>query len=207
MERIIDLSYTITDRMPVYPNDRDVSLEQTCTLEKDNFNAFYLQTGLHAGTHIDIPYHMLDSNCFISEYPPSRFIGNGVLLDVRGEKVIKYKSQYNAKVSENDIVILYTGSADLLDEPLRYYKDYPVIDDELTDFFINKRIKLLGMDTPAPDRAPFNTHKALLENDIPILENLTDLSLLINADRFDIHAVPLKIEAEASLVRAYAVLR
>lgn len=49
----IDLSQTMFNNMPVYPSDTPVTLFQENFLEKDHYNNFRLQTGMHAGTHID----------------------------------------------------------------------------------------------------------------------------------------------------------
>ena len=49
------------------------------------------------------------------------------------------------------------------------------------------------------------SHKRLLAAGIPMVENLTNLAAL-RGRRFDFAALPLKISAEASLVRAAAWL-
>ena len=49
-------------------------------------------------------------------------------------------------------------------------------------------------------------HKRLLAAGVPMVENLTNLAAL-RGRRFDFAALPLKISAEASLVRAVAWLR
>lgn len=200
---VIDISYTISNNTPVYPNDKCVSLQQIKILDKDCYNAFYLQTGLHAGTHVDIPMHLLQDDVTVDLISISKFIGNGVLLDVRGEKIISYKPKYEELICEDDIVLLFTGFCNLFDDHIKYYNDYPVIDKELSGLFIAKKIKMLGMDTPAPDKIPFTIHKQLLQHSIIILENLTNLEALLNIPRFEIFAVPLKLQAEASLVRAF----
>jgi len=61
---------------------------------------------------------------------------------------------------------------------------------------------MLGMDMPAPDYPPFTFHKSLLSNGIFILENAANLEELTNLSAFEVMAFPLKISAEASLVRA-----
>jgi len=202
--KIIDLSYVISSGMPVFPGDNGVFIQQSKILEKDNYNYTYFTSGMHAGTHIDLPNHLIDDKRMADEFPLERFIGRGVLLDVRGEKIIDYKKEYENLIIKDDIVLIYTDFADIYNEPKKYYTEYPVLSDELTEFLINKKIKMIGMDTPAPDKSPFNTHKKLLKQDILILENLTNLEALLNIGRFEIVAVPLKIQAEASLVRAYA---
>ncbi len=201
--KIVDISYAISDSMPVYPGDMGVSLKHNKMINRDHCNSFYLQTALHAGTHVDIPMHLLNEDLTVDLMPLDNFMGNGVLLDVRGVQTITYKDEYDKLVSEGDIVLLFTDFCNLLDSPERYYSDFPVIDMELVDFFISKKIKMLGLDTPSPDKIPFVIHKKLLANSINILENITGLEPLLNVTKFEVFAVPLKIQAEASLVRAF----
>lgn len=58
------------------------------------------------------------------------------------------------------------------------------------------------MDMPAPDYPLFTYHKALLSNEIFVLENITNLQELLRVSEFEVIALPLKISAEASFVRA-----
>ena len=55
MSRIIDLSQTIEDNMPVYPGDDPVSLKISRRLAADHYNDHRLTLSMHAGTHIDGP--------------------------------------------------------------------------------------------------------------------------------------------------------
>ena len=161
---------------------------------------------MHAGTHIDAPRHFLNSDMYIKDYKLESFIGNGCLLDVRGENVISLKDEYYDIVKENDIVLLFTGFSSLYGKVDYYegFNNHPIVDIELGNFFVEKKIKMLGMDTPKPDNYPFEIHKLLLNNDIFIMENLTNLDKLINISCFEVIALPLKIRAEASIVRAIA---
>ncbi|TCT15630.1 putative cyclase [Natranaerovirga pectinivora] len=58
MKGFIDLSCTIENGMPVHPFDSEVKLYQDRFLEKNKYNNSRLETGMHAGTHIDIPRHL-----------------------------------------------------------------------------------------------------------------------------------------------------
>lgn len=189
--------------MPVYPGDSDVKLYRNKCLDKDGYTVFNLEIGMHAGTHIDTPMHLMDRNTLINEIALDRFIGRGCLLDVRKENVINYKPEYEDIVNENDIVILFTNYSEYYGSK-EYYTNHPVISKELAEFFIEKKIKMLGIDMPSPDRYPFEIHKKMFENNILIMENLTNLEELLKVDNFEIIAFPLKIEAEASIVRAVA---
>ncbi|ACL70098.1 cyclase family protein [Halothermothrix orenii H 168] len=203
MGKFIDLSQEIIDNMNVHPYDDKVKLYQDKYLEEDEYNNFRLEIGMHAGTHIDTPMHLTDRKIFISEIPLEKFAGSGCLLDVRDEKIIGFKQEYIDVVNENDIVILYTGYSDKYGTD-EYYTNHPVISEALADFLVDKNIKMLGMDMPSPDNYPFEIHKKLFKNNILIIENLTNLSELVKFNKFNIIAFPLKIKAEASMVRVVA---
>jgi len=206
MKAIIDLTHLIQDNMPVHPYDEGVRLYEDKILDRDKYNNSRLETGMHAGTHIDAPRHFLNSDMYISDFPLEQFIGHGCLLDVRGEETISLKNSWYNTVQENDIVLLYTGFSALSGKADYYerFNNHPIVDTELADFFVEKKIKILGMDMPKPDKYPFEIHKLLLSNNIFIMENLTNLEGLLNVPSFEVMAFPLKIRAEASIVRAVA---
>jgi kynurenine formamidase len=203
LDKLIDLTRTIKDLMPVYPGDDETRLFQTRQLEEDKYNNHKLETGMHAGTHIDGPMHLIKINKYISQLPLENFIGNGCILDGRETNIITYKKEYEDKIKLNDIVLICTGQASKYSTSA-YYTDYPVIDNSLAELLVKKKIKILGVDSPSPDNYPFNIHKLLLGNGIMIIENLMNLEKLLNWDRFEIIALPLKIEADSSILRVVA---
>jgi kynurenine formamidase len=201
--KYIDLSHEIYNGIPVYPGDIEVSLVQVKTISEDEYNYYSFSSGLHAGTHIDCPMHLLQKDSKIAEYPLECFIGKGYLIDARGEDKIDYKEKYSCQIQKDDIVLILTetdkkyGSED-------YYNKHPVLSNRLADFLVSRQIKMLGIDMPSPDLPPFPVHKLLLSNDIFIIENLTNLGQLLNIEYFEVFAQPLKICAEASFTRAFA---
>jgi len=203
---IIDLSQTLHNFTPVYPGDIPLTLTGYRDIEEDGYYASEISGGFHVGTHIDAPMHMLDDERTIDLFHVAQFYGHGVLLTVTGEHIITYKPDYDVLVQEGDIVLLHTGMDVYFEsDPDFYYANHPVLSDELVDFFITKKIKMLGMDMASPDAAPFYAHNALLKNDIFIMENLCNLSTLANIKNFKIIAFPLKVKAEGSYVRAVAI--
>lgn len=174
--KYVDLSYDIKNEMPVYPGDIELHSNKEKDYEKDGFNLYSFFTSMHAGTHID----------------------------ARGEKVIGIKEEYYRNIKENDIVLLFTGWDSFYGKK-EYYTNHPIISEEFAELLIKKKIKMLGIDMPSPDNGEFKIHKKLFENDIFILENLTNLNKLLYSEEIQIFAQPLKIQGEASLVRAIAV--
>ncbi len=206
MERLIDLSQTIMNDMPVYPGDMETKLYRVNCFETDRYNNFRLETCMHAGTHMDSPMHMSKEAGYISGLPLDVFAAEGCLLDVRGLRTIGMKDNYADIVKENGIVLLYTGYDSFYGEE-RYYSDHPVVTNEMCSFFIERKIKAVGIDLPSPDRYPFPVHRALFENGICIIENLTNLDRLLNVGEFKVMAFPLKINADSSPIRAVAWIK
>ena len=203
MAKYIDLSYTIEDGLMAYPDDDKLKLYQNRFLDKDKYNDTKLETGMHVGTHIDVASHMMDSNVLISDYLPEKFIGKGCLIDVRGQKHIKMKTEYLSTIEEDSIVLIYTGFEERfgLDE---YFNNHPIVESDFAEFLVKKKIKMIGMDLPSPDKYPFDVHKILLENNVLIIENLKNLGSLLEINEFEVLALPLKVKAQGALARVVA---
>ncbi|MDI9484300.1 MAG: cyclase family protein [Bacillota bacterium] len=203
MPKLIDLTHIIEDGTPAYPGDERCRLVQTRTVARDGYSSFLFNTGLHAGTHLDAPLHFLAEGKMVKDIPLETFMGRGRLLDVRGEDPIVFKDEYKELVEPGDIVLLWTDCSRKFGRD-EYYTAHPVVDQRLAEFLIERGIKMLGMDMPSPDRMPFALHKSLLMAGIPLLENLTALDALQDAEEFEITAFPLRISAEGSPVRVVA---
>ncbi|MDR0326624.1 MAG: cyclase family protein [Oscillospiraceae bacterium] len=203
--RIIDLSHRLDNATPAYPGDPPPLLGETRILGKDGYALYCLHSGMHAGTHIDMPSHMLPDSRMACDFDPALFAGEGLLLDVRGEGPVCMKPEYRSLPLKGRAVLLWTGF-DSRFYDAGYFFDYPVVEEELARFLLDGGIKMLGIDAPAPDKPPFPVHKLLLGNGVFILENVTNLQELQGIGRFTVMALPLKIAAEASLVRAVALV-
>lgn len=203
MYRLIDLTQTIVNGLPVYPGDNETKLQQVKFLKKDGYNSHKLEISVHAGTHMDSPMHFLDTNRYISEWPLESFIGEGCLLDVRGQKEIDYKEEYAYLVKEGSIVLLYSGFDRLFGQK-EYYDNHPVLTMRFAEFLAEKKVKIVCLDFISPDRYPFDIHTKLFSNNIFIIENLTNLVELQKLSSFEVMAFPLKIDADSSILRVVA---
>lgn len=203
MKSLIDLSYEIYHQMPVYPGDIEVELENDKTIVKDGFCNHNLKMGMHVGTHLDLPAHMTEDVRNIADIAVEEISGQAKLISALNEKEIKFKKYYQKLINKGDIVLIYTGSAKNYGSS-EYYNQHPVISEELADFFVEREIKLLGIDMPSPDQKPFKIHNKLFANDIFILENLCNLEKLLGLESFRLLVFPLKVRAEAAPVRVAA---
>jgi hypothetical protein len=84
--KIIDLTHTIREDMPVYPGTEKPKLTPTNTYEKDGFKETLLQMYTHTGTHIDPPAHLLKDHATLDQMSPEHFIGSALAIDCRDMK-------------------------------------------------------------------------------------------------------------------------
>lgn len=199
----IDLSHAISNNMPCYPGDLQVSLRQLSFFQQEGHNNFLLTAGMHSGTHLDGPMHLTSSLTRIAELPLELFAGKGFVVDVSGQNPIDLPDSALDHLLPGSVVLFYTGF-DRFYNDSTYYLNYPAISEKTAHLLVKKKVKMIGMDFPSPDYAPYNIHKILLNNNILILENLTNLSALLSCPEFEILAFPLKIEADSSPVRVVA---
>lgn len=203
---VIDLTHTFTPDMPVYPGDPKVTLEQIARLEKDTYNDHSLTTAMHVGTHMDAPFHMIEEGQKLDELNLEKFIGDGVLIDVRGKKEIDESCLTEAGLNNNSIVLIYSGKGSEYRKS-SYFENIPYLTEAFAQSLVKRKIKMVGMDFLGPDPdAPWPTHKILLGAGIPILENVANLDQLEGIKKFQVIALPAKLESDAAPARVIAII-
>ncbi len=200
---LIDLTHTFGQNMPVFPGDPMPKLEQIASIGADDYNMYRLCSGMHVGTHMDAPYHMIAGGRLMCDVPTDRFFGRGRLIDARGRSLVTSDLLPPTGIEKGDIVLVLTGWYHRFHDDA-YYRDFPEIAPEFARELLNADASILALDTPSPDRPPFEIHKMLLSNDVVIIENLTNLEVLVGIGEFDVIALPAKLQCEAAPVRVIA---
>lgn len=203
--RIVDLTHTFKPVMPVYPGDPSPMLKKVRDMDTADATDHELHTTMHVGTHVDAPLHMIPGGAMLSQIPAGTFVGLGVLVDARGLDVITAEVLDDMKIEPGSILLVMTGHSDLFGTDA-YYKAYPQFDETFAERAVDLEVKMVGMDTPSPDSAPYAVHKILLKNNILIIENLTNLESLIDLPGFAVAALPMKVEADAGPIRVVAMM-
>lgn len=195
---IFDLSHTIENAIPSYPGDPKTELLSLKNFNADGYRLTRLMCGMHTGTHIDMPSHLTSDSHTTADFPIPYFCGTARIYTPDDDL---------SNLPENDIVIWKTGWEHLFGTD-RYFSEHPSLPRPVCDRLIRQNVRLLALDLPSPDTAPYTLHKKLSGAGIFIVENLCGLDPLYHAvgnRPFHFFAVPLKIAAEASPVRAFAV--
>ena len=202
--KVIDLTHVFNNEMPVYPGDPKPEVRQIAWLEKQGYNDFRLTTGMHVGTHIDAPLHMIEGGKLISDFPVEKLVGPGYIIDARGQSVID-ESFITPPLKPGAIVLVFTGFSQKFTE-IEYFEIYPELSESFAKKLIDAKVSMLGIDFASPDKDPYPIHKLLLGQEILIVENLTNLEKLLSFKKFSVSALPLNLEAEASPARVLATI-
>ena len=203
MTGFIDLTHKFDANMPVYPGDPLPVLTQVARLEADGYNDFCLCGGMHIGTHMDAPLHMIADGGRIAAIEPARFFGRGVLVDARNSLTIEAALLDNIALAAGDIVIILTGWYKKFHDS-DYYGPFPDVSPEFAERLVAAGVSILALDTPSPDRAPYPVHKILLGAGVLIIENLANVGALVGLGSFNVTALPAKFDWEAAPVRVIA---
>ncbi|AFL95722.1 putative Cyclase [Thermococcus cleftensis] len=187
---IVDLSVPISEDTSVYPDDPPVSVRLWAVIDRDGYYMNVLKMGEHTGTHVDAPAHFVPDGKTIDEMPLERFMGEGLVLDVRnGDGKIRLDEIPDSGYYDR-IVLFLTGGREL--------------SPEVALFLVAEGVKAVGTDAMSiGDEA---VHRILLSEEVPIFENLVNLDSLIGR-RFTFVGLPLRIEGgSGSPVRAVAII-
>jgi len=203
--QILDLTHTFDGNMPVYPGDPHVQLTQIARVQKDGFTNHELKTGLHVGTHMDAPLHMLEGGKNLADISVEKYIGRGHLVDARGQESVGAELLDALPIEPGDILLICTGHSAHFRKP-EYYASFPVVSEDFATRAVELQVSMIGMDTPSPDVPPFAVHKILLGSDVLIVENLTNLEKLFLCKEYRIIALPVKLKADAAPVRVIALV-
>ncbi|HEY4694854.1 MAG TPA: cyclase family protein [Candidatus Nanoarchaeia archaeon] len=198
--KLIDLSVDLNEKTPIYPGDPVTKIAPSAVMETDGYEDHYVSVGTHVGTHVDAPRHMLAGGKSLDKYPIEKFIGRGVVISCGKEITLEKVKEED--ILEGDIVLFNTGMSKEYFQS-SYYDNYPAIGTEIADYLVNKKIKMVGVDMCSVDHEPFDIHRLLLKNDILIIENLTNLDVLVGKN-FTVYALPLKLQIDGSPARVFA---
>jgi len=202
MTDAIDLTVTLDDETPTFPDDPEAEIADASTVEEDGYAVKRLTFPSHFGTHIDAPAHFFSDGRTLDDYPPDRFFGQAVVVDARGEDEIDVG--YGA-VDGADVVLFRTEHVRNIGE-VDYYDDGPVLTEEAAETVVDAGVEVVGIDSFSPDEEPYPVHHILLGNDVLIAENLTNLGELPERG-FRCFLSPLKIaDSDGAPCRAVAVL-
>lgn len=207
--QIIDLSYQLNNKIPIYPGDPKVEIEIISKMETDGYQVSRIQFGTHSGTHIDLPAHFIKGGLTADKFNLEAFIGDAIVVNLPylTNPNITVKNLAHLSELKDKILIINSGwSAKFNSED--FFTSHPQITLDAAQYLIQSGIKLIACDMPSVEQSEkdFPVHKKFLEAGIPIVQMLCNLDKIENS-KIQFIALPLKIkEGDGSPARAVGII-
>lgn len=162
-----------------------------------------IKMAAHVGTHIDAARHFFPDSHTIDQYPYGRFVGPGVVLDVRRDGVVPITAdelrRATPEILSGDIVFLYFGYAERFGQEA--YRHHPYLSPDAAAFLGERGVNIVGTDTITPDLPvahrsesfDYPIHRHLLRHDVLIVENLGPGLNDVMGRRLTLAVPPLRI--------------
>jgi len=211
--KIIDLTLTVSDKIPTFPGSPQPNFIPWENVKEDGYNLELLFLSTHTGTHMDAPYHFLEKGAKIHEISLKKLVSEAVLIKSKkkdGESITKtdiqkFEKKYG-KIMSFSSVIFYTGWQRNLQKKY-YFTNNPGLSVSAAKYLASKKISLVGIDSPSIDvgtDSKFSVHQIFAKKGMLIVENLANLEK-IKSSKFHLVVLPLKLKnATGSPVRAIA---
>lgn len=199
--KIYDLSHIIENNMTSYSKEELPNISKLFTIKNNNFNVTEIKLTSHLGTHVDVPYHIIQTGKNILDFNLDNFAGKGICVNFDNLKNFDFE-----KNKDIEFILIYTGW-DKYWNSEKYFKNYPVLNETIINKIISSNLKGIGFDCISPDSyssTELTVHENLLKNNKIIIENLCNLNQVLNKT-FIFTCFPLKIKSDGCPVRATAI--
>ncbi|HEX9444617.1 MAG TPA: cyclase family protein [Candidatus Binatia bacterium] len=172
----------------------------------DANNSSGVTMSLHAGTHMDAPFHFLPDGKTIDELPLDLFIGPAVVHAVEAERYIEARHVEAIALDGASRVLFKTRNSGLLKRK-SYEADFVAFSVGAAEALAARGVKLAGLDYLSAAHAgdeQVSVHRAFLARGVALLEGV-DLSG-VAPGRYELICFPLRIRG-ADGAPCRAVLR
>jgi arylformamidase len=195
--RIIDVSLTLSDKLPVWPGDPRVSLERVRKIEDGaNSNVSHLDMQVHTGTHIDAPVHFLQGGTGVDRISLPELIGPCFVVEIPPDS-----GNITAEILESTHIpsgitrlLMKTSNSGMWERgETEFNTGFVGLAEDGAKLLVSKGIHLVGIDylSIAPYKQSRPTHEALLKAGMVILEGL-DLHA-VSTGYYSLICLPLKL--------------
>ena len=201
--RWIDVTMPLEDGMPAWPGDVPFSLDATERIARGGgCNLSSVTLSVHAGTHIDAPWHFIDGAPGVDELDPALFFGPARVLEIMGKTAISAEDLGTESLPPR-LLLKTMDTFSHAREPFR--EDFVALRPCAAQRLVDEGVALVGIDYLSIGlfgQEGDETHRTLLEAGIIVVEGLMLGSVPPGDCGFV--ALPLRIAgAEAAPCRAF----
>jgi len=169
-------------------------IERKRTQRGDANNSSSVNTSVHAGTHVDAPFHFVPNGATIESLPLELFIGPARVCAVDAVEQIGASAVASLKLAGEKRVLFKTRNSQLL-RKAEYDPTFVSFSEDGAKALADLGVQLVGLDYLSVARADQQVpvHRAFLDRGIVLLEG-ADLSA-VPPGRYELICPPIKIAA------------
>jgi arylformamidase len=176
----IDVSVTIRDGMPHWPDNPPIVVERVFDLAHGSpATVSKISLGVHTGTHMDAPSHFLAGALGIDRMPLDATIGRARVIRIKDPKLVRVRELEKHKIRRGERILLRTRNSPRVWETDQFVEDFVHLTAESAQWLAERGVRTLGVDYLSVggflDNSGESVHHALLNAGIWIIEGL-DLS-------------------------------
>jgi arylformamidase len=229
-EHVIDLSQNLFPAMPSWQTEPELKYGAVKKVVRDGSNVTLItQMSMHMGTHVDAPLHSIQEGRTIDQYALERFMGEGVVIDLRektpGQEITEADlKSFDSAITDRDIVFMCTDWSKRRGLNADYLYRWPYLGQAGCRYLVKKGIRAVGTESMSiagwsgsvPTQGPISKypaseiHRILLEAEILVIEGLSNLGAVLGEKKhrraFLVFAPLNFVGSEASPCRAFAFL-
>ncbi|OGN56960.1 MAG: hypothetical protein A3D96_06415 [Chlamydiae bacterium RIFCSPHIGHO2_12_FULL_44_59] len=221
--KIVDLTVSLSDRAAV-SHEKRVFVKKVREGESGIWmEDIHMTSGI--GTHMDAPSHFYQEGRGIDEIPLSQCmapacvihleekVGDNSDFVVMEEDLIEWEERYGI-IPESSMVLIHTGWDRFAEDNRSCSKDkkgchFPGISSKAAALLVDRQVRGVGIDTLEIDpgnKKELKAHQILLQEELIVVEGLTNLSKLPPKGSF-VFLIPIKIaEGAEAPIRAFALV-
>jgi arylformamidase len=200
--RIIDISQTLSARVPVWPGDPNVEIATLSSAGDTRLSAEDPASGVsrltlstHAGTHVDPPAHFIAGAGTVEHLPLDVLIGPAWVAHIGGPGPISAAMLDAARLPASTArLLLRTENSDRPHDA--FDPGFVALTADAAGWLLERGVRLIGVDGPSvePYVAPGHpVHRTLLPQSVILLEGLVLKGVAEGA--YELICLPLSIAA------------
>ena len=191
--KLYDISLTLSPQSIRWVTAQPLELIERKRMSRgDANNSSSVHTSVHAGTHVDAPFHFVPDGITIEALPLETFIGPARVCAVDAGTHITGADVAKAKLDGETRVLFKTRNSNLLKKN-EYDASFAPFSVDATKALVDLGIKLVGLDylsaAGANEQVP--VHRAFLDHGVILLEGV-DLSE-VPPGRYELFCPPVKL--------------
>jgi arylformamidase len=205
---IYDVSVLLGPNTPLYPGDPPFLRTLVSDMASGALTTnSHLNFGAHTGTHIDAPFHMIESGDDVTKFSANQLLGPARLVEIKSERSISLADLEDLEWTGVSKVLFKTKNSDLWKSP-DFAPNYIFMEEAAAEFLAEKTsVNLVGVDYLSLEcfgSHRFGSHLALMRRKVVIVEGL-DFSAVTAGDYLFFCGALALAGADGAPCRAYLV--